>query len=178
MQQTAFSRWLYVILPDCYVGTVCILLSYQYLCSNEEFIVFFLQCIIQGDNFKIGIICLFRFKTNSWFLECASRNFCSKWKLYHWFCIIKKNSLLCFAFILHLSTAFHIISTLLNFLTASRITLVLIALRILFGLPQEEFQYCVFLSTERRLVSLEVVVFSCGVAGENRKLRGKSSKSD
>ena len=74
--------------------------------------------------------------------------------------IIKKNSLLYFAFILH--TVIHIISALLNFLAASRVTLVLIALRILFGLPEEAFQYCVFLSTEKRLVRLEVVVFLWG----------------
>lgn len=122
----------------------------------------FLKCIIQDDNFKIGIICLFRLKTNSWFLECANRNFLVTENYTAGLYIIKKNSLLYFAFILHLSTVIHIISALLNFLAASRVTLVLIALRILFGLPQEAFQYCVFLSTERRLVSLEVVAFQWG----------------
>lgn len=97
MEQTAFSRWLHVILPDCYVCPVCVLLSYRYLCSNEMFIMMlFLKCIIQDDNFKIGIICLFRLKTNSWFLECANRNFCRNWELYCWFIYNQKEQLTLF----------------------------------------------------------------------------------
>jgi len=97
MEQTAFSRWLHVILPDCYVCPVCVLLSYRYLCSNEMFIMMlFLKCIIQDDNFKIGIICLFRLKTNSWYLECANRNFCRNWELYCWFIYNQKEQLTLF----------------------------------------------------------------------------------
>jgi len=44
-----------------------------------------LKCIIQDDYFRIGILCLFKFRTkSSWLLEYINRKFCGNWKFYDW----------------------------------------------------------------------------------------------